>query len=67
MLAPIVSIQQVSKRFSSQKKQETVLEQISFDVHKGEIIVILGKSGCGKSTLLNLVGVLSKRLVAPFY
>ncbi|WP_342472312.1 ABC transporter ATP-binding protein [Metasolibacillus sp. FSL H7-0170] len=56
MLAPIVSIQQVSKRFSSQKKQETVLEQISFDVHKGEIIVILGKSGCGKSTLLNLVG-----------
>ncbi len=37
----------------------TVLEDISFDVRRGETFVILGGSGCGKSTLLrNLVGLM---------
>ncbi len=31
----------------------TILENISFDVYRGEIFIILGGSGCGKSTLLN--------------
>lgn len=52
MKEPLISIQKVSKAFATQM----VLEQISLDVKKGEVIAILGKSGCGKSTLLNLVG-----------
>lgn len=36
----------------------TVLKDISFQVRKGEVFIILGGSGCGKSTLLNhLVGL----------
>lgn len=36
-----------------------ILENLTFDVHKGEIFVILGGSGCGKSTLLkHLIGLL---------
>lgn len=31
----------------------TVLENISFEVRRGEIFIILGGSGCGKSTLMN--------------
>ena len=31
----------------------TILENVSFEVRKGEIFIILGGSGCGKSTLLN--------------
>lgn len=35
-----------------------ILENLTFDVHKGEIFVILGGSGCGKSTLLkHLIGL----------
>jgi phospholipid/cholesterol/gamma-HCH transport system ATP-binding protein len=35
-----------------------LLENASFDVHRGEILVILGGSGCGKSSLMkNLIGL----------
>ena len=32
--------------------ETVIIDNISFDVHKGEVFVILGGSGCGKSTLL---------------
>jgi phospholipid/cholesterol/gamma-HCH transport system ATP-binding protein len=35
-----------------------LLEDASFDVHRGEILVILGGSGCGKSSLMkNMIGL----------
>lgn len=35
-----------------------ILEGLSFEVHRGEIFVILGRSGCGKSTVLkHLIGL----------
>ncbi len=36
-------------------KQSNVLEDLSFEVAKGEHIAVMGESGCGKSTLLKLV------------
>ncbi len=39
-----------------------LLNQISFDVHPGEVFVILGGSGCGKSTLLkHMIGLYERR------
>ena len=35
-----------------------ILKDVSFDVHRGEVFIILGGSGCGKSTLLkNMIGL----------
>jgi putative spermidine/putrescine transport system ATP-binding protein len=47
-----LSIQQLTKRY---KTGEGVTD-ISFEVHKGELITLLGPSGCGKTTVLRSVG-----------
>lgn len=43
-----LKVQGLVKKFGT----ETVLDGIDVDVHKGEVVVVLGSSGCGKSTLL---------------
>lgn len=42
-------------------KQNTVLEDITADIYKGERILLLGENGCGKTTLLKILA----RLVKP--
>ena len=51
----------VEKRFRSNANNEVkVLDDISFEVEKGQFVSIVGPSGCGKSTLLYLVSGLEK-------
>lgn len=37
-----------------------VLKDVSLDVHKGEVVVVIGPSGCGKSTLLRCMNGLEQ-------
>lgn len=54
-----VSVKNVSK-FFKRKKGEVVkaIENMSFDVQKGEIFGILGPNGSGKSTLIRMIATL---------
>jgi phospholipid/cholesterol/gamma-HCH transport system ATP-binding protein len=45
---PIIEVVDLVRSFGDR----TVLNDISFNVHRGETLVIMGGSGCGKSTLL---------------
>lgn len=47
----ILEIKNISKKYG----KRTVLEDISFEVRKGEFLSLLGPSGCGKTTILKLL------------
>lgn len=58
-----IEVQQASKRFPPTKKGEealTVFENVSFQLHKGEFVCIIGHSGCGKSTIMNALAGLDQ-------
>src|SRR3989440_807169 len=55
-----ISLRGVGKTFSSPGRQVTALDDITFDVHGGEFLVVVGPSGCGKSTLLDLLAGLGE-------
>jgi len=52
----VLRIENLSKYYQMGEVRVKALENVSFEVEKGEFIVILGPSGSGKSTLLNIIG-----------
>jgi len=53
---PIIEVENLTTRYGD----TTILENVSFQVHRGEMFMILGGSGCGKSTLLkHIIGLLN--------
>ncbi len=48
-------VQAVTRTFNSGGSSITAIQDVSFDVDRGEFLSILGPSGCGKSTLFNLI------------
>jgi phospholipid/cholesterol/gamma-HCH transport system ATP-binding protein len=55
-LKPIIVVKDVGVRYGD----DTILENITFNVYPGEILVIVGGSGCGKSVLLRQIIGLEK-------
>jgi putative ABC transport system ATP-binding protein len=55
MNGPVLSLRDVTKTIDTGTHRVEILRGISFDVHKGEYVAVMGASGSGKSTLLGLV------------
>ncbi|MBE5835320.1 MAG: ABC transporter ATP-binding protein [Butyrivibrio sp.] len=50
-----LAIKNVSKEFKTRSRTVKAIEDVSFNVNKGEFVSIIGPSGCGKTTLLRLI------------
>lgn len=55
-MEPIIHIENVHKHFG----KVHALQGVSLDVHKGEVVIIIGPSGSGKSTLLRCINRLEE-------
>lgn len=56
----VLSVRDIKKTFIEGGQPLHILRGGGFDLHKGEIIALVGPSGSGKSTLLQCVGLLDK-------
>src|SRR6266568_3165901 len=60
--APLLKLSNVTKRYDSPERSGslTVLNDVSFDLARGQSLAIVGPSGSGKSTLLHIIGTLDR-------
>lgn len=56
----VMSVRDIKKTFMEGGQPLHILRGGGFDLHRGEIIAMVGQSGSGKSTLLQCVGLLDR-------
>ncbi|PDV86355.1 peptide ABC transporter ATP-binding protein [Rhizobium sp. H4] len=61
MSEPLLSVRDLGKDYTSRGARLTILQAISFDIGKGEVVGLVGESGSGKTT----IGRSVLRLVEP--
>jgi glycine betaine/L-proline transport ATP binding subunit len=47
----VIRFEKITKKYD----QQTAVSNISFEIEKGELVVLIGESGCGKTTLLKII------------
>jgi ABC-type lipoprotein export system ATPase subunit len=58
--ASSIVVRSVTKTYRRGLRQITALDDVSFDLSQGEVVLFVGPSGSGKTTLLNLIAALDR-------
>jgi putative ABC transport system ATP-binding protein len=56
----MIKVTDVTKTYWMGEVEVNALNGVSFEIHDGEMVAIMGPSGSGKSTLMNILGVLDQ-------
>ena len=51
-----IEVKKIVKKYKTGDVEINAIDDVSFEIEQGEIVVIVGASGAGKTTLLNLIG-----------
>lgn len=63
----LLQVEGLKKAFRSGTAELTLFENLSFQVHRGEMLAVVGQSGAGKSSLLHLLGALDSPSEGEIY
>lgn len=63
----LLEIKNISKSYYSLEYETKALDNISFDLYKGEFLGLIGPSGCGKSSILNIISNLDNNYFGKIY
>lgn len=55
---PLISLESITKQYRTGSVCVNALQDVTLNVHRGEMLSIIGQSGSGKSTLMNIIGCL---------
>ena len=64
---PLIQLRGIRRSFMVADQSSTVLDAVDLDIHRGEMVAIVGASGSGKSTLMNLIGMLDQPSAGEYW
>ena len=59
-MSKVLEVKSIEKYYGNKTNLTKAIDNISFDVEKGEFVGIMGASGSGKTTLLNCISTIDK-------
>jgi len=63
----LISVKNLSKSFENGEVVTPVLNNLTFEIKKGEFVAIMGPSGSGKSTLMHILGFLDRPTTGQYF
>lgn len=66
-MVKIIDVKHLTKSYGTRFNQTKVLDNLSFEVDKGEFVGIMGPSGAGKTTLMNILSSISLPTMGSVY
>ncbi|MDQ3699584.1 MAG: ABC transporter ATP-binding protein [Chloroflexota bacterium] len=63
----MIKVEGLTKAYSMGDVTVRALDGVSFEVHRGELLAIMGPSGSGKSTLMNVLGCLDQPSAGTYW
>lgn len=66
-MSALISLKNITKTYGEEDSITKALDNVSFEIKKGEFVAIIGPSGSGKSTLMHIIGCLDKPTSGQYF